>query len=149
MRWHIKHFENLSSRELYGLLSLRCEVFIVEQVAYQDPDGLDPGCFHIFAEDNGKIAACLRIIPPGLIYPQAGIGRLCVKKEFRKRGLAHKMLDMACLFCQNTFGDIPVRLDAQSYLLSFYKKHGFSPCGPGFLEDGIPHTPMLRKPAKS
>ena len=147
MNWTLKPFDQLTLNELYGLLRLRCEVFIVEQVAYQDIDGLDQQAWHLFAQDErGAVIACLRIFPKGVVYPDAAaIGRLCVSASHRRRGLASQMLDRALDYIDHTLALPATRISAQRYLQAFYESRGFVQSGEGYLEDGIPHIPMLRR----
>ena len=147
MNWTLKPFDQLTLNELYGLLRLRCEVFIVEQVAYQDIDDLDQQAWHLFAQDaRGAVIACLRIFPKGVVYPDAAaIGRLCVSAAHRRRGLASQMLDRALEYIDHTLALPATRISAQRYLQAFYESRGFVQSGEGYLEDGIPHIPMLRR----
>lgn len=146
MNWTIKPFKDLELSELYGLLRLRCEIFIVEQVAYQDVDNLDMQAYHMFAKDEeDEIIAYLRIFPHGIVYNEAAIGRVCVSSQCRGRGIASEMLDQALGFIENTLKEKAVHISAQRYLTDFYKSKGFVPIGEGYLEDGIPHISMLRK----
>ena len=147
MNWTLKPFDQLTLNELYGLLRLRCEVFIVEQVAYQDIDDLDQQAWHLCAQDaRGAVIACLRIFPKGVVYPDAAaIGRLCVSAAHRRRGLASQMLDRALDYIDHTLVLPATRISAQRYLQAFYESRGFVQSGEGYLEDGIPHIPMLRR----
>lgn len=145
MKWYLKRFEELSSCELYEILRLRCEVFVVEQsCAYPDIDGRDPSSFHLFAENQkGDICAYLRVLDRGQTFAERSIGRVLVRKEFRGHGLARELLRRAIRLIESDSGGEPVRIEAQAYLQEFYREAGFVPCSGIFLEDGIPHLEML------
>jgi ElaA protein len=133
-------FGELDAYTLYALLRLRAEVFVVEQdCAYLDLDGLDtePGTRHLWLERAGDPVAYLRVLVAG---DGRQIGRVVVAKAERGEGLAARLMDAAL----ELVGVRPCRLNAQSYLVEFYRRHGFAPAGPEYLEDGIPHTPMVR-----
>ncbi|NMO54203.1 GNAT family N-acetyltransferase [Actinoplanes sp. TBRC 11911] len=133
-------FADLDAGTLYAILKLRSDVFVVEQeCAYADPDGRDiePGTRHAWIERDGEIRAYLRILHDGDVQR---IGRVVTAKSARGAGLAGRLLDEAL----KIIGNRPSVLDAQSYLVSFYTKYGYEPSGPEFVEDGIPHVPMLR-----
>lgn len=130
-------FAELSTRELYDLLRLRAEVFVVEQeCAYLDPDGRDdePGTRHIWI--GSPVDAYLRVLDDG---DARRIGRVVTRPTARSGGLAARLVEHTLA---HTAG--PWRLDAQSHLTGWYARFGFVVCGPEFLEDGIPHTPMER-----
>lgn len=139
---HSVTFDKLSPDQLYGLLRLRVDVFVVEQeCAYPELDGRDtePDTTHLWtADDSGRPTACLRVLrePDG----PARIGRVCTRADHRGRGLAARLMTQAL---EQTRGR-PVVLSAQSHLRGWYEQFGFEPAGVEFLEDGIPHTPMSR-----
>lgn len=144
MNWVIKRFHELTADELYEILRLRCEVFVVEQTCpYPDVDGKDECAFHLFARDSaGKICACLRILDRGQVFPERSIGRLLVRKDCRGHGLAQEMLGRAIRFIQSSARE-NIRIEAQAYLRDFYCHAGFVSCSPIYLEDGIEHVEML------
>ncbi|XOQ45259.1 MAG: N-acetyltransferase domain-containing protein [Clostridium sp.] len=144
MDWSIKRFHELTTDELYEILRLRCEVFVVEQKCpYSDVDGKDKFAFHLFTRDSaGKICACLRILDRGQVFKERSIGRLLVRKDCRGRGLAREMLNRAIQFIQSSARE-NIRIEAQAYLQDFYSHAGFIPCSPIYLEDGIEHVEML------
>ena len=133
-------FDELPARTAYLLWQLRESVFVVEQECpYLDLDGRDfePGTVHVWAEDDDRPVAYLRVLAdPGTLR----IGRVAVAATHRGRGLAASLMATAL----ELVGARPCRLDAQSYLVGWYRSLGFAPCGEEFLEDGIPHVPMLR-----
>lgn len=130
---------DISAADLYPVLCLRAEVFVVEQAcAYLDPDGrdLEPGTTHLWlATTAGTVVSYVRV----LTEPGGGhrIGRVVTDPAHRGQRLADRLIERAL-----TFAERPVVLDAQSHLVAVYARHGFAPDGPEFLEDGILHTPM-------
>lgn len=144
MNWIIKSFSELTLDELYDLLKLRTDVFIVEQkCAYPDCDGMDKKAVHIFLVKNDKIAAYARVFSPGEVFPEAAIGRVVVRKEERGTGLSRELLERAIGYICEEMGEMRIKISAQSYLLSFYSSLGFLPVSNEYLEDGIPHIDML------
>jgi ElaA protein len=142
----LRAFEDLSVRELYRLLHLRVEVFIVEQdCPYQDLDGLDEVAFHLQGHDEeGELVVCARLLPVGIAYPEhAAIGRVITARSVRGRGVGAVLMKEAIRQARGLWGEaVPIRIGAQDYAIPFYRKLGFEPAGEGYLEDGIPHTPM-------
>lgn len=136
-------FADLSARELYALLRLRSDVFVVEQqCVYPDLDGRDtePGTEHVWIEDPAGIVAYLRVLGEA---DGVRIGRVCTRADARGTGAATRLL----AHCLDRHQDAPIVLDAQAYLVDYYARFGFTPSGPEFVEDGIPHVPM-RRPAR-
>ena len=145
MSWYLKRFGDLSLPELYGILLLRNQVFVVEQKCpYQDIDGYDANSWHLFVEDeNENICACLRILDKGQTFEGISIGRLAVRRDKREHGLARKMVQKATDFVIGTLHENDIHIEAQVYIKNFYEKMGFKPCSEAFLEDGIPHIEMF------
>lgn len=142
MIWLERTFDELTRDELYAILALRARVFVVEQrCAYQDVDGLDPRCRHLWATDEGEIVAYLRLIPPGVTYDEAAIGRVIVAQRMRGTGLGRELMRRGLAAA----GAVPVRLGAQAHLEKFYTDLGFRRVGDVYDEDGIPHIEMLRE----
>ncbi|MGH3648373.1 MAG: GNAT family N-acetyltransferase [Micromonosporaceae bacterium] len=138
---HASRFTDLDPTTLYALLKLRVDIFVVEQSCpYPELDGRDtePGSWHIWADADGVPLGYLRVLddPDGV----ARIGRVCTAAAGRGRGVAGRLLECAL----DEIGPRASRLDAQSHLAGFYGRYGYSPTGPEFLEDGIPHVPMAR-----
>ena len=148
LSWHCKHFSELSASELYSILRLRTEVFILEQnCLYQDVDGKDVKCYHIFAMDEkGDVHAYARILPPGISYDEVSIGRVVTSPAARSTGTGKALMQKAMQFIGESFGNAGVRISAQSYLVKFYSDFGFKVQGEEYLEDDIPHTQMLFTP---
>lgn len=143
----IRNFNELSLKELYMILQLRAEVFVVEQnCVYQDIDGKDEKALHILGmNDNGELLAYTRCFKPGDYFEQASIGRVIVKENYRKYGYGHKIMNASIEEIGNKYHTSSIKLSAQQYLTSFYESHGFRQTGEGYLEDGIPHIAMIRE----
>ncbi len=143
--WKIKPFASLSSKELYEILKIRQEVFIVEQTCYYvDADGYDQQAVHIWAERAGKILAYSRVFEPGIKYAEASIGRVLTSPNYRKINLGKILLRFSIDTIEARFRTRSIRISAQDYLLSFYSEFGFEDTGKKYLEDDIPHTEMLK-----
>lgn len=143
--WKIKTFAELSTAELYGILKVRAEVFVVEQnCPYLDPDGTDEKAVHLWAEQNGEILAYCRLFDKGIKYEEASIGRVLTTSAARGKNLGKQMMAYAVETIENRFRTSEIRISAQDYLLEFYAGFGFKDTGKKYLEDEIPHTEMLR-----
>lgn len=143
MDFKIKSFSELSLLELYQILQLRSEVFVVEQdCVYQDVDGKDFHSLHVFGFKNNKIIAYTRIFKPGDYFKNASIGRVVVKKSERKYGFGHEIMKTSILAIKEKFFQEKITISAQVYLKKFYESHGFLQVGESYLEDGIPHIRM-------
>lgn len=144
MKIFIKEFHELSLEELYQILQLRSEVFVVEQdCVYQDIDGKDQKALHILGIKNGKIIAYTRCFEQGFYFEEAAIGRVVVSKSERKFGYGHLILKASVQAIKERFKTENIKLSAQVYLTAFYESHGFMQVGEGYLEDGIPHIAMI------
>ncbi|MBC8083453.1 MAG: GNAT family N-acetyltransferase [Hymenobacter sp.] len=146
LTWTTKPFDALSLAELYALLRLRAEVFVVEQAcAFQDLDGQDPAALHLLGHtEAGELAAYARLFGAGISYPEASIGRVVVSPAFRRYGLGRALLRQALTEVAAQFGEQPIQIGAQLYLQNFYESFGFRQRGEGYLEDGIAHLHMVR-----
>lgn len=147
IRHTFSSYAELNKDELYDMLALRVEVFVVEQdCPYQDLDRLDQQAVHLLSKDeNGKILATLRILPPGVAYDCHAIGRVVVSPSSRGTGLGHVIMEEALKYLRGQSDtDLKIKLSAQEHLRGYYERHGFKQCGEGYLEDGIPHIPMDR-----
>jgi len=143
--WRCPRFDELSAREVYELMRLRSEVFVVEQrCVYLDADGADPDCWHLMGEDGGELRAYARLVPAGLKFAEASIGRVVCDPCTRGTGLGHALMREAVERVRLLWGPGPIRIGAQAHLEGFYRQHGFEPDGPPYDEDGIPHIEMLR-----
>ena len=144
MEFYCKPFSELTADELYDILALRCEVFVVEQnCVYQDVDGLDRECLHCFYYDGAVLAAYLRMIPPGAVYEAPAIGRFVSAPSRRKTGLGRRLMRHAIPLLFKTWDAQQFEISAQTYLLDFYRGEGFEPVGAPYLEDGIEHIHMI------
>ena len=139
------HYQDLSKEDLYGLLKIRQEVFIVEQdCPYLDADGLDQKCYHVMGKKDDEIVACTRIVPKGISYEKyISIGRVVNIKSIRKLGEGKKLMDYSINVCKELFPGEAIKISAQVYLDRFYQDLGFVPTGENYLEDGIPHQAMI------
>ncbi|HFR3264044.1 TPA: GNAT family N-acetyltransferase [Streptococcus suis] len=148
MQWEIKAFDQLSLQELYTILTLRTDVFVVEQACpYPEIDGKDPSCLHLLGTDNGELVAYLRILPAGLSYDKVSIGRVVIKPSHRGKGLGRSMMEQAIAYITTEWKESQIKIGAQAYLEKFYQSLGFEPISEVYLEDDIPHLDMLyRKP---
>ena len=142
--WSIKSFDELIKNELYDLLKLRSEVFVVEQnCVYQDIDDKDIKGTHFFGQDGSDLIAYLRVMEVGVLYPNhMSIGRVVVKQTHRNKKLGNEILANAIDFCRKKFPKTPIKISAQTHLKSFYNQLGFEFKGEAYLEDGIPHCAM-------
>ena len=139
-------FDQLTPRELYDIMALRQEVFIVEQnCPYLDADGKDPHCWHLTGRnDGGKLVCYTRLLPKGLAYDDyISIGRVVSSPSARGTGAGKILMQRSIELCIHLFGNQPIKIGAQSYLLKFYEGFGFRSTGEEYLEDGIPHTKMI------
>lgn len=142
----IKTFNQLTTEELYQILRLRSEVFVVEQdCVYQDVDNKDQKALHIIGTKNGEIVAYTRIFKPGDYFNNVSIGRVVVSQDQRKYGLGKRIMQASLAAIDQRFPNQPIEISAQSYLLKFYTELGFKVTGEEYLEDGIPHRRMLKE----
>ncbi|WP_027629374.1 GNAT family N-acetyltransferase [Ruminiclostridium cellobioparum] len=146
MNWNLKKFNEMTTEELYEILKLRNEIFVVEQqCAYQDCDDKDKKALHLFLQDKDEITAYLRILEKGVSYNEISIGRVVVNKNYRGKGLAKEMMLAALKYIDENLHEREIRISAQAYLLKFYKSLGFHEVSEQYLEDNIPHVEMLFK----
>ena len=141
----IKPYNELSKDQFFDILKLRIEIFVVEQSCYyQELDDEDKEAFHVSIYNNGIIVAVGRIIP-NLNNREVKIGRIAVKMNQRKKGLASSMMEDMLNFISKKYVDFSVLLSAQTYLIKFYQSYGFNEIGDTYLEDGIEHINMVLK----
>jgi ElaA protein len=147
MNWILKPFAELTPNELYSILQLRNEVFIVEQnCAYQDLDNKDLKSWHLMGMKKNKLVAYSRLLAPGISYRESSIGRIVSSPSARKTGMGKKLMHESIDQIKNLFKTDTIRIGAQLYLKKFYESFGFIQDGDTYLEDNIPHIIMLRKP---
>ena len=145
MKTEVKKFEELSVQELYDILQLRAEVFVVEQdCVYQDMDGKDQVALHVMGREEGKLVAYTRLFAPGAFYEDASIGRVITQNKARGRGYGREIMLRSIQALEEVSGKTSITIAAQSYLRKFYRELGFVEIGSEFLEDGIPHIKMVR-----
>ena len=141
--WKLSSFEELSNKELYELLKLRSEVFVVEQnCVYLDADGLDYNSLHFCGYQNKQLQAYVRILPPGVSFENASIGRVISRKTARGTGIGIELMKKAIQHCLTQFSVKEIDISAQVYLIKFYTGLGFKTLGETYLEDDIPHIKM-------
>ena len=144
MEIQIKAFNDLSVMELYEVLKLRSEVFVVEQeCVYLDIDGKDQKALHVLGISEGKIVTYSRIFRAGDYFMNTSVGRVVVAKSDRKKGYAKMMMKAAMEYIFNDLKARKIELSAQTYLTHFYTELGFKIVGEAYLEDGIPHRKMI------
>lgn len=143
IKWEIKRFEALSTIELYNILRLRSEVFIVEQnCVYQDIDDKDEKALHLLGSFDGVIVAYARLFKSGDYFENAAIGRVVVAQKYRNRKWGHALISTSISGIKDYFGEIQITISAQLYLKKFYEQNGFIQTSEPYLEDGIPHIEM-------
>lgn len=139
-----KSFDELTTDELYALLQLRAEVFVVEQdCVYQDVDGKDQKAIHVLGYKDHDLVAYTRIFGPGDYFKQASIGRVVVRQNERQHKYGYHLMQRSIAVVLNRFGEKTIKISAQTYLKAFYNNLGFSETGEQYLEDGIPHMAMI------
>lgn len=140
-----KTFSELSTLQLYAVLQLRSEVFVVEQdCVYQDIDDKDQKALHVIGLKNNKIIAYTRIFKPGDYFPKASIGRVVVAKNERDYGYGYQIMEDSIQTIKKNFNQTTIKISAQTYLKDFYNTLGFQQVGDSYLEDGIPHIAMMK-----
>ena len=144
MELMIRHFSELSTAELYEIYKLRVAVFVVEQnCPYQEVDHADQVAYHVWLQDEEKIQAYARVLPPEEMFPEAAIGRVIAMK--RRCGLGSEIVKAAIQVAKTRFSAETITIEAQTYARSLYEKLGFEQISEEFLEDGIPHIKMQLK----
>lgn len=145
MEWEIKSFEELSLEELYEILKIRVEIFVVEQdCPYPEVDGKDQESWHLIGRHEGDLSAYARLLPRGLSYNEAAIGRVLVDASRRGSGAGRELMNRAVHFFEERNEPV-IRLQAQEYAEKFYASFGFERISDVYLEDNIPHVDMTRR----
>lgn len=149
LHWRFCAFDELSREDLYRILAVRQQVFVVGQkILYTDADGRDPLAFHLSGlDDAGRPVAYLRVQPPGQVFDCPAIGRVLTAPGVRGRGYGHALMKRCLEYCAATFGPGDLAMAAQAHLQGFYRQHGFIAEGPVFMEEGLEHIHM-RRPGK-
>lgn len=142
MELKVKHFDELTARELYAILALRDKVFVVEQTCiYQEADGKDMRAHHVWLEENGEICAYLRVLEAGVSFDEVSIGRVIAVR--RREGLGTRIVAEGIRVAKEKYAAKAIRIEAQTYARGLYEKLGFVRTTEEFLDDGIPHIGML------
>ncbi|MFY7878585.1 MAG: GNAT family N-acetyltransferase [Lacibacter sp.] len=146
MKWMLRSFQELTPKELYDILSLRNSVFVVEQnCVYLDTDHKDERSFHLWCQSpDAAVVAYCRLLPPGVSYKEASVGRVVVHPDYREKGLGRQLMQEAMLQCSSLFNTDAIVISAQFHLARFYRSLGFREQGAVYLEDGIEHIEMHR-----
>lgn len=146
MEYKVKHFNELTTLELYDVLNLRSEVFVVEQdCPYLDVDYKDIDNWHVMGYENGQLVSYCRLLKPNVTFTSACIGRVVVKECYRHLHLGDSLLDFAINYMTKQLGYSKIEISAQARLINFYSKHGFKAEGDIYLEDNIEHIHMIRE----
>lgn len=146
LKIEVKSFEELTKHELYYLLQLRSEVFVVEQdCVYQDLDGKDEKALHVLGFKKGSIVAYTRIFKPGLYFEESSIGRVVVAVNQREHKYGYDIMKASIEAIELHFKTSEIKISAQCYLKKFYTNIGFNIIGEEYLEDDIPHIAMVKK----
>ncbi|PWN07638.1 GNAT family N-acetyltransferase [Rhodohalobacter mucosus] len=145
MKWvYYEAFDKIPPHILYGLLKLRQDVFIIEQdCIYEDIDNLDQHSSQLVLSEADTVIGCARLVPPGVKYPELSIGRIAVSSSYRNRGIGKELVERAIGIAEKS-GQNTIRIEAQTYLLTFYESLGFEADGDEYILDGIPHVEMIR-----
>jgi len=144
--WQLKPFVELTTIQLYQLLKIRVDVFVVEQTCpYPELDDKDhqKDVYHLLGYEGDKLAAYARLLPKGVSYPSVSIGRVAISADHRGGGMGHQLLIEALRNCQSLWPNDSIEIGAQKYLTAFYKQYGFVQTSDSYLEDDIPHIDMM------
>jgi ElaA protein len=145
LHWLLKRFDELTPYQLYAILQLRNEVFVVEQnCVFQDADDKDQNSYHLMGFSDNKLVAYTRLVPAGVSYEQASIGRVVTSPSVRRSGAGKLLMQQSIDSLYTLFGKVPIKIGAQLYLQHFYESFGFERISDIYLEDGIEHIYMLK-----
>lgn len=143
--WQLKTFDELTPHQLYAILQLRNEVFVVEQnCVFQDADNKDQQAYHLMGWLNDKLIAYTRLVPAGVIYEQPSIGRVVTSPQVRRMGVGKMLMQKSVETIYQLFGKVDIKIGAQLYLKKFYESFGFIQISEVYMEDGIEHIYMLK-----
>jgi len=144
MAWKLKTFDSLTPHELYAILRLRTEVFVIEQTCiFQDMDNKDQQCYHLMCWNDGLLIAYARLVPPGISYEEPSIGRVVAPPAVRGNGIGKLLMEKSIEEVIKLYGKTPIKLGAQLYLKNFYESLGFRQTSDIYNEDGINHIEMM------
>jgi ElaA protein len=145
IHWALKHFDELTVQQLYSILQLRNEVFVVEQnCVFQDADDKDQACYHLMGFQNELLVAYTRIVPQHIIYEEASIGRVVTSLSVRRNGAGKLLMHQSIQSLYKLFGEVSIKIGAQLYLKKFYEDFDFKQTGNIYIEDGIEHIHMMK-----
>lgn len=146
LHWLLRRFDELTPYQLYAILQLRNEVFVVEQnCVFQDADDKDQDSYHLMGFLDNKLVAYTRLVPAGVSYAQASIGRVVTSPSVRRSGAGKLLMQQSIDSLYTLFGKVPIKIGAQLYLQHFYESFGFKRISDIYLEDGIEHIYMLKE----
>lgn len=146
LEFHWSRLESLTALELHEILEARVAVFVVEQnCPYQEVDHMDRHAWHLRLRRQGQLAACARLVDPGVKYPEPSIGRVMTLAKFRGQQLGRALMAQALRLCEQQYPGAAIQIGAQAHLQEFYASFGFKAVGPAYDEDGIAHFDMLRQ----
>lgn len=144
INWYSKAFNNLTPVEMYQIMRLRSEVFVVEQnCVFLDADNKDQQCLHFMGWIENDLVAYTRLAPPGYIYDEPSIGRVVTSPAYRKNKIGYALMEKSIEQCRKLFDNAAIKIGAQLYLKKFYASFGFKQISDIYLEDGIEHIYML------
>ncbi|UFT99778.1 GNAT family N-acetyltransferase [Radiobacillus kanasensis] len=144
MEWMYKHFEQLTTTELYQIIKARIDVFVLEQeCAYSELDNHDQASTHLFLHNGEEVIAYARLLPKGTTYSQASFGRVLVNQNYRGGGHAKELLQRSIDYILKEWDEEEIKIQGQEYLRHFYSSFGFEEISDVYLEDGIPHVDMI------
>ena len=145
IHWLLKRFDELSPYQLYAILQLRNEVFVVEQnCVFQDADDKDQNSHHLMGFLDNKLVAYTRLVPARIVYEEASIGRVVTSPSVRRNGAGKILMEQSIDSLYSLFGKVPIKIGAQLYLQKFYESFGFVRISDIYLEDGIEHIYMIK-----
>ena len=146
-QWVWRSFQELTPDELYDICALRQTVFVVEQnCAYLDADGWDRRSRHLYTRDtSGLLIAYLRLVEPGVKYPEPSLGRVITHPSVRRTGVGRVLMAEGLRGAAQYYPGAAIRIGAQLWAEEFYRSLGFERVGAEYIEDDIPHVEMLRK----
>lgn len=145
LNFKVKEYIDLTRDELYDVLRLRAEVFVVEQdCVYQDIDNKDQRAMHVLGYQGDVLVAYTRVFEAGEYFDYASIGRVVVRQEYRKYSYGYMLMKRSIKAVAQYFNETTIKISAQTYLKGFYNNLGFKEIGEEYLEDGIPHVGMIK-----
>ena len=142
--WTCKKFDELTTHELYAIIKLRNEVFVVEQnCVFQDADDKDQFSYHVMGWLNNELAGYTRLLPARTTYNESSIGRVVTSPNQRGTGIGRELMKKSIDYLYNLWGLQPIRIGAQFHLKKFYSSFGFTQASEIYIEDGIEHIEMI------